>query len=356
MGRFQDLMRAHKRFTFGLWILVLAGLVAGVQWRLGGGKPIRTEVLGATSKATPAPTITSGPSAGSVTSSTSATFTYSDSEKGVTFQCARDGAALGACPTNGISYSGLAEGNHTFRVAAQGVSLSPMTSRTWTVDLTPPPAPAITQMPDNPSFDTKPHFAYSDEAGVTFQCQLDTAAAASCGSSVDYNKPGLGDHTFTVWALDVAGNRSAPASYGWTLLENKAFGITDAVGSTYRQALYPGGSSPVDLLLSNPYNFTIRVTGITVTATAAVKATHQDPRCSVMTDVSTSGLITRKPATAPTVDIPANSSRTLSSYLAVGQAWPADWPRITMVNTTSNQDDCKNTSFTLAYSGTATKP
>src|SRR5207244_4824462 len=126
---------------------------------------------------------------------------------------------------------------------------SPVTA-TFRVDRTAPPAPVVTAKPDNPSFDTKPHFAYSDtEAGVTFQCQLDSGPPAACGSSVDYSKLAFGDHTFTVWAFDVAGNRSPAATYGWTFLENKAFGITDAPGSTDRQALYPGGSSPVDLTL-----------------------------------------------------------------------------------------------------------
>jgi hypothetical protein len=366
-------------FSFSLWIVVLVAVVAGAQWQLAGrqlagrNSKIDTQVLGAQANKpdTTPPTVSiSFPAAGGVYGPASWAGSVSGSAAdaaGVAKVEVRLGGGSWTVATGTTRWSSPlalpAPGSYAVSVrATDGATPSANTSNpvtvTFQVDTQGPAAPTISAKPDNPSFDTKPHFAYSDsEAGVTFQCQLDSGAVLGCGSSVDYSKLTFGDHTFTVWAFDGAGNRSPGTTYGWTFLENMAFGITDAgAGSTFpRQPLYPGGSSPLDLKLSNPYNFTIRVTGITVTATAAVKATHQDPQCSVATDVSTSGLITHNPATAPTVDIPANSSRMLSSYLTGSQAWPADWPTITMANTTSNQDDCKNTTFTLSYTGTATK-
>jgi hypothetical protein len=85
-----------------------------------------------------APTITSYPAA--LTSSTSASFTYTDSQSPVTYQCNLDGAGWSSCPASGITYPGpLAEGSHTFSVVAiwKGKA-STATSYAWVIDTTPP--------------------------------------------------------------------------------------------------------------------------------------------------------------------------------------------------------------------------
>jgi hypothetical protein len=80
----------------------------------------------------PDTTITSGPS-GSV-SATTASFAFSSSEAGSTFECSLDGAPFGAC-TSPKDYPALANGEHTFRVRAIGAGGTDPTpaSRTWTV-------------------------------------------------------------------------------------------------------------------------------------------------------------------------------------------------------------------------------
>ena len=86
----------------------------------------------------PETTIDSGPS-GTV-GSTSATFTFSSSEAGSTFECRLDAAAFSACASP-AGYSGLAAGAHTFEVRATDAALNTdptPASRAWTVDLTPP--------------------------------------------------------------------------------------------------------------------------------------------------------------------------------------------------------------------------
>jgi subtilisin family serine protease len=53
------------------------------------------------------------------------------------------------------------------------------------------------------------------DAALTYHCQLDGAAAATCTSPVAYNALADGMHTVQVVAVDEAGNRSEPASSSW---------------------------------------------------------------------------------------------------------------------------------------------
>ena len=64
----------------------------------------------------PEPSISSGP--GNPTTSSSATFVFSDSEAGVELQCRRDGGAFSGCSSPQI-YSGVTVASHTFDVRAK---------------------------------------------------------------------------------------------------------------------------------------------------------------------------------------------------------------------------------------------
>jgi large repetitive protein len=82
----------------------------------------------------PETTITSGPSG--TTSERTATFEFGSNEPGVTYECSLDGAPFTPC-TSPVTFTGLTDGEHTFRVrardAAGNVDASPA-GRTWTVD------------------------------------------------------------------------------------------------------------------------------------------------------------------------------------------------------------------------------
>jgi hypothetical protein len=126
-GRFTKTTR--RRLSQRTTLVVLAVVSAFVALGI-------TLAAGATSA--PAPTITSKPA--NPTNQTSASFTYTDSQAGVTFQCQLDGAGYSACPSSGIKYPGpLANGSHTFSVQAlSGKKTSSAASYTWTIDTTPP--------------------------------------------------------------------------------------------------------------------------------------------------------------------------------------------------------------------------
>ena len=188
-----------------LYAVLLAALVLAV--------PLAS---GAASDLTPTPTIDSAPPNPSATGS--ATLSFSDADPLVTFRCQIDGGAFSLC-TSPATYSGLADGSHTFGVKAVDLLLneSDVVSYTWSVDTTPPPAPTITAQPSNPSNDSSPAFQFTDtEGGVSFQCKLDSGGFAACTSPVAYTGQADGSHTFTVEATDAAGNTSS-TSYSWTI-------------------------------------------------------------------------------------------------------------------------------------------
>jgi hypothetical protein len=166
----------------------------------------------------PETTIGSGPS-GAVSSS-SASFTFSSSESGSTFECKLDAGSFTAC-TSPTSYTRLSNGSHTFSVrakdAAGNVDATPDT-RTWTVD-TAAPNTTIGSGPSGTVSSSSASFTFSStEANSSFECKLDTGAYATCASPNSYTGLSNGSHTFSVRAKDAAGNVDAtPATRTWTI-------------------------------------------------------------------------------------------------------------------------------------------
>src|SRR5207244_4706859 len=62
-------------------------------------------------------------------------------------------------------------------------------------------------------------FTGSDSSGnaVSVLCQLDGGAQSACTSSFTYSGLAQGSHSFSVVAVDLAGNQSIPAAYTWTI-------------------------------------------------------------------------------------------------------------------------------------------
>ncbi len=280
------------------------------------------------------------------TSSTSAAFIYRDTQAGVSFQCSLDSSSFKSCASTGVGYSNLAAGAHTFKVAAQSgkSDLSSSAVYQWSVvDTTPPPAPVITKRPDPATFDDNASFTYTDsESGVAFSCKLDTNAFSPCASNgITYKKLPAAQHTFTVVAFDKAGNQSAPISYTWTIAPAGTFAISGDVNKLF----VPGGNQYLNLTLNNPFSYSIAVSGITVTVPHDLKRNGQVVAGCVGTD-NLSVVQFAGPST-----VPAHSSKTLADLGVLEQ----QRPNVKMLNTSANQDACKNTTFTLSYKGTATK-
>jgi hypothetical protein len=175
----------------------------------------------------PDTTITTNPANASASTNAGFSFTGSDNvtaSSALTFQCQIDGAGYTAC-TSPRTYTGLADGSHTFQVrAVDGTGNTDPTpaSYTWTIDTTAPDT-TITANPNNPSTSTSASFSFSGNDGsgtgvASLQCKLDTGNYATCATPVSYTGLSEGSHTFSVRAIDAAGNVDpTPASYTWVI-------------------------------------------------------------------------------------------------------------------------------------------
>jgi len=116
--------------------------------------------------ATSVTTITSGPVNGSTINYSTASFAFSSSEVGSTFECRFDGGGFAAC-TSPYTTIKLGDGTHSFAVrAVDGVgNRSANVRRTFTVD-TKPPQTTIAKRPRSKTTDRRPKIRFSSsEAG-----------------------------------------------------------------------------------------------------------------------------------------------------------------------------------------------
>jgi hypothetical protein len=157
-----------------------------------------------------------------------AQFTYhAPNEVGSSFKCSLDGALPSTCLISGMTYHGLADGEHSFAVEATdgagNQQLTP-TEFSWTVDNslldTTPPETTIESKPPDPSESSSASFTYaSNEPGSSFECSLDGAPFASCpASGISYSGLGNGPHSFQVRATDSSDNTDqTPAGYSFAV-------------------------------------------------------------------------------------------------------------------------------------------
>lgn len=291
-------------------------------------------------KAPPAPQIR-GPR--SWTASSTASFRFSDRERGVHYVCKLDTARRYARCGTRKTYRGLREGTHTLSVRAvdRAGNLSRRSGWRWRIDTKAPPAPSIAQAPADMSTLTDATFVFADaERGVRYECRFDTYEWSACTSPKTYNGVRQGGHGFFVRAYDAAGNRSGQAEWQFTSLEpvgvGKPFDIADDLVAL---RLAPGRTGAMRLRVTNPNDEAILVTELLVTIEAGSTRAGCDALDNLQ--VAQSDVSGDNPLTVPahgTVTLPAGG---------VGA------PQLTMLDLPTNQDACKGASFSFSYSGSA---
>ena len=155
-----------------------------------------------------APVITAGPNGPVNTASPQFSFA---GEPGATFECALDTGDFEPC-VSPKRYSGLTEGNYIFgvrQIDAAGNGSDTVT-RAFSVDLTPPAAPAVVSGPEGATTNTSPAFDFNSDAGTLVECRLDgpsgPGAFEQCASPLSFSGLAPGDYTLFIRSTDAAGN------------------------------------------------------------------------------------------------------------------------------------------------------
>ena len=175
------------------------------------------------------------------TSDPTPSFAFHSTKPGSTFACSLDQgtADYQPCTSPFTESPALSDGDYSFRVratdAAANTDPSPATED-FTVD-TAAPATQILTHPSDPTSSTAAHFTFSgsDPGGsgvASFECKLDAGAFAACTTPRDYSSLSEGPHTFSVRAIDNAGNPDAsPDSFTWTVDTSRAGDQIDSAPS-----------------------------------------------------------------------------------------------------------------------------
>jgi YVTN family beta-propeller protein len=165
--------------------------------------------------------IAGGPLDGGKTNDNTPTLTFESSEPSSTFTCKIDGGQSFTC-TSPYTTSVLGDGSHTFAVAATDAANNTDASpaqHTFTVDTVAPDTSITAGPADGSSISTfAPTFSFtSTEPGSSFLCKIDGGLALPCTSPA-LLALSVGPHTFSVEAIDQAGNVDAtPATRSFTV-------------------------------------------------------------------------------------------------------------------------------------------
>jgi hypothetical protein len=175
--------------------------------------------------------------------SSTASFTYASNEAESSFECSLDGAVFSACPTAGITYTGLGSGPHSFQVKAidpnhnadpspAGYSfaielgssspapLSPAPALPGPSSPTTPPDTKIAAKPSARTRDRTPTFRFRATAiEAKFQCKLDRGRFRPCGSSFTTKTLSFGAHVLLVRAVAEGGSDPSPAEFKFKVVQ-----------------------------------------------------------------------------------------------------------------------------------------
>lgn len=205
-----------------------------------------------------------------------------------------------------------------------------------------PAQPVIgsSNLPASPTNSTTAGFTYTDSRpAVSFLCSLDSAAFSSCpATGITYSNLGNATHTFRVEARSGNGPTSSVASFSW-VVANQTFPISGSLTTPLAPGVPP---QALNLTVTNPYSFTMKVTAITV----SVASTSNNSGCGAASNFRTTNY------SGSGFTVPAGLTQTMT---AAGVP-ASQLPTVQMIDLPTNQDACQGVSINLTYNGTVTTP
>jgi hypothetical protein len=194
---------------------VVTDMPHAIQSSQEGMDALELSLLGSIPMTPPDAEITSAPPP--ISSSASATFSFTSDVPGAAMTCSVDGGVPTSC-VSPLDVPALADGAHTFAVQATYPvgNTGPAATWEWTVD-TVAPAVTFTAGPSSPIRESWASFSFlTDDPAAAVTCALDGELPVPCTSPAGMTDLTDGDHTFTARATDTAGNVGA-STWAWTV-------------------------------------------------------------------------------------------------------------------------------------------
>ena len=175
-------------------------------------------------------------------------------------------------------------------------------------------------------------------SGATASYDVNPVPSTGTDSILTVDTDAANTGTFALTITGTSG--SLTRTSGATLVVNAPTPFKIAGNLT--TALSPGNGSALDLAITNPFNYDMRVTALTVSIADSANAACSSLRNFEAKQIAAGQL----PLT-----VPAGTTRTLDQ-LGVANRYK---PQVNMLETHVNQDGCLGTQFKLQYSATGTK-
>lgn len=175
-------------------------------------------------------------------------------------------------------------------------------------------------------------------ATATFAAPNPTTANTSALAIATTSSTPTGSYPLSITATAAGYTATTQVSLVVATSSGKAFAIADP--STPVTSLSPGSRAvPLDLRISNPNGQQIAITNLTVSVNQPLGAACSQANFAV----------TQVPTGYPVL-VPANASNVPLSSLGLSLS---QLPTLALLDLSSNQDVCKGTTVTLAYTGSA---